>query len=104
MYCSNCGGEIRAEHTFCGHCGFDLSTDSEKDTFITQTKKTSSLNGCWKVFAVLLGAIGGVFVGAFIGGAIGSSSGLEGLGAGILIGGFIGLVAGGVGVGIAVSK
>ena len=104
MYCSNCGEKIRAEHTFCGHCGFDLSTDREKDTFISQTKNKSSLNGCWKVFAVLLGAIGGVFVGAFIGGAIGSSSGLEGLGAGILIGGFIGLVAGGVGVGIAVSK
>ena len=40
MYCSNCGKQIKAEHTFCGHCGFDLSTDSEKDTFVTQTEKT----------------------------------------------------------------
>ena len=40
MYCSNCGEEIRDEHTFCGHCGFDLSTDSEKDTVVTQTEKT----------------------------------------------------------------
>ena len=40
MYCSNCGKKIRAEHTFCGHCGFDLSTDSAKDTVVTQTEKT----------------------------------------------------------------
>ena len=40
MYCSNCGKKIRADHTFCGHCGFDLSTDSAKDTVVTQTEKT----------------------------------------------------------------
>ena len=78
MYCSNCGKEIKAEHDFCGHCGFDVKTAQGKSEPVFEgiySEQKLKPSGCLTVICCVLGGIVGVFVGALLGGLNGAAFG-----------------------------
>ena len=76
VYCSNCGKEIKAEHTFCGHCGFKTAqSKSEPVVEGMCSDKKSKLVGCLAVIGYILGGIFFVIVCIVIGAILGTSVG-----------------------------
>ena len=64
MYLSNCGKEIKAERTFCGHCGFKAAQGKSEPIFEGMySEQKSKPVGCLAVIGYILG---GIFPSSFV--------------------------------------
>jgi predicted nucleic acid-binding Zn ribbon protein len=72
MYCSSCGKSIPDGSAFCLHCGKAIAASQ------VPAKKGSSLQGAWKVFAVIAVVVVAIYVLAKISShSVPSSSGVS---------------------------